>query len=301
MMRTIWISLLALAACGDNDLVTAPVSPMPSAPVEGVQAGRVPQPACMTRYSLGGRAPLECRLSLVDGDATHYITTCTIDPSYVGLNYYLPPVTDEIQLTPSGMLQHEVTQFLGSVSDNYQDATYTYDDSGQMIEALAVDRNGVTTFDSVVTQRSADGQPAAIAITESPLEFEGITYPATAHRSVDLTYDSNGRLIESVDSFQPSGTIFFDTSITYDDAALRRAYADYSDLQALVPDAGPPGTLHAFDILDANGNVLERGSDDGDGDASTVFIYDDQDRVIEVSTSDPVFPSQTVDYIYDCP
>jgi hypothetical protein len=63
-------------------------------------------------------------------------------------------------------------------------------------------------------------QPS-IAVATLPLVVYGVTFPATAHIAHAYSYDANGRLVADHGTFS-DGVAFWDETVHYDDAALRR-------------------------------------------------------------------------------
>jgi len=300
-MRTIWISVFAMGACGDGSGGTLPAPPMPAARLDSMPVDSpAPQPACYVRYGYPSHAPIECRLAFTGGDPDHYVTTCDPpDDAVRALGLATPALSDDVELDTSGRIVHELVQYpyTGLQDGVYQDITWTYDNAGRMLDRVTTNAAGTDIHDIVVSNRTANGDPASLAITQVPFSFGGTSYPSTANETLSYSYDGFGRVVDALATFHPSEAVFFDMSIEYEDAALRRNYVTYSDLQAAVPVAGPPGTVTSYDLVDEAGRILERGG----GDYVVDNRYDDAGRVIDTIVTTTTGQFQTIDFVYDCP
>jgi hypothetical protein len=119
-----------------------------------------------------------------------------------------------------------------------------------------------------------------------------------------LSYDGNDRLIGFQARFAPSGNLYFDESIAYDDHARRRVLSMKTDLSAEIPifppTEGPPTKL--YDLFDHDGRIIERRTIQASSghDHAERFRYDEQRRVLTTVLTSASY-SYTAREIYDCP
>src|SRR5262249_22787639 len=138
--------------------------------------------------------------------------------------------------------------------------------------------------------------------TGEPIEIYGVKYPGTAQRTGELTYDADGRLALQQYRFQPSGNLFFDRTILYDDVARRREYFTTVDTTVEIP--GSPGAGHgtSYDVVDEDGRIIEFENTRSQEDPPWVLDlrYDD-DGHLTTAISNFNGDTATASYVYDCP
>lgn len=308
-MRTLLsLSIVLAGACAD-----APTDPpaddflVPTARAAGLDGFDFTlifntTPSCMTRYDIVGvPRSAECRTALVGGDARHYVTTCP------AVNPYLP-TTRELQLDAADHLQLDVATYpdipgVASRPGRYA-TTYHHDAQGRLTAMETdSDREGMAGRTVVFGDVDASGNARSAAETNDPFVFDR-PYPSTAHSQWTLQYDAHDRLITFQARFSPSGNLYFDEAIAYDDHARRRVFSMKTDLSAEVPifppNPGPPTKF--YDLFDHDGRIVERRAIQpapGD-DWAQRFRYDERGRLLTTISQSASF-SYTAHEIYDCP
>jgi hypothetical protein len=315
-MRTLLLLLVVSSACTTAGEPAPPARRMPSA--SATIGGGAPEraPSCQIRYDYPGKdLHLTCQTELVNGDPHHYVTTCPDVAIPNGhffattLSYAGPRTRDEVILNAAGNLTRESWTTnarwytAGDTLTNGITTDYTYDAQGRFAGSMAVDASGAVLSESIVEQRDGDGRVIAMSSTLQPIRIRGVTYEGTAHQRLELRYGADdGRLAEIIYSFQPSGSVSYDRTIVYDDAALRRDYFTTVDIHAEVPSAGGAGHSVSYDVVDENGNVLEFMNQASEEDpASFLDMRYDADGRLVTAISTYLGDTATASYIYDCP
>lgn len=309
-MRTILLaSLAALGACASTP-EPAP-TPMTSARAASLADGGVPSTAaaCLTRYSYRWLdVQFDCPTEHVGGDPDHWVTSCAVPAGFGSLTPLdlhglgAPPLRYEAT-SEAGLLLHEVIDLLPGQSLGYvpeHDVSYVYDAQQRLAERIASDVNGVEIDHLVVGPRDAAGNPQSMALTTLPLVVYGVTYPATAHVATVYGYDADGRLVTDHKTFS-DGVAFYDETIHYDDAALRRDRVVIVDVSGEIHETGP-GYNTTHELTDAEGRLRELDHTTAGDVAPSVltYHYDDRSRLTSTIATRDGF-TETVDYIYECP
>ena len=305
-MRTQLLLTITLAgACAD---VASEVTPPTDFLVPSARPGELPgadftngvdvAPACLTRYDLtGGPTGVECHTAFVTGNPRHYITTC---PAVFPLMS-----SHEVELDASDRVVRDVRVYpaltIPAAPGGQLVDTYRYNAQGLLIDiasestlANIAGGNGTLVFGD----RDSAGNPRTASRSSDPWIIDGVTYPGTAHVTWSFEYDAHNRLLRSVSHFMPSGNVYLDLGIAYNDGARVRNFSASSNLHAEVAyfpaSSGPP--LASYDLFDSDGQLIES----RDTTRSRQLRYDEQGR--RVTT---VFHSDTYSYtsheIYDCP
>lgn len=309
MMRPLLLVLAISSACATTP-EAPPARRMPSASADF--GGGVPalQPSCMTRYdSPDLDAHFSCQTAFVGGDPHHYVTTCPEDSvlfvhhGFPGPESYgRPAFRDEVVLDAAGNLSHEVTTAMGPDATVVTVTDWLYDAQGRLSGRTISDGTGNVTFQSAVGERDALGRPLTTSATMQPIEIYGVTYPGTAHSTGELGYGEDDRLATLQFRYQPSGTLYYDRTILYDDVARRRSYFTTVDIQPLIPTAGGAGHATSYDVVDEEGRIIEfeNISNEENPESRLDLRYDDEGRLMTaISTYDGSIA--TASYIYDCP
>jgi YD repeat-containing protein len=315
-MRTLLLVLAISSACTTTGDEGPPARRMPSA--SATLGGGPPEraPWCQTRYDYPGHdLHLTCQTTLVNGDPHHYVTSCPDVAVPSGhafpttLSYAGPRVNEEIVLDAAGNVVRESWTTnaswytAGDTLTNGLTTSYTYDPQGELTGHTSVDNNGDVQGESVVDQRDSEGRIVAMTATLQPITIHGITYQGTAHARTELRYGPvDGRLAEIIHSFQPSGNVYYDRAIVYDDAALRRDFFTTVDLHGDVPTAGGAGHAISYEVVDENGHIIEFMNQASEVDPQSFLDvrYDDDGRVV-TAISTYLGQTATASYIYDCP
>jgi len=259
-------------------------------------------PSCMTRYDIAGLTPgVECRTALVDGDPRHYVTTCPAVHANLA-------TTHEVELDAADRLVHDVAIYpdvagMASRPGSYA-TTYHHDAEGRLV-AMETESHRVDMPGRMVAfgELDGDGNARVADVTSDPLVLDQI-YPSTAHSRWALTYDTHDRLIGFQARFAPSGNLYFDETIAYDDRARRRELSFKADLSAEIPssppNAGPP--TRQYDLFDRDGRIIERRALQASSGHNWAvrFRYDEQGRLL-TTVSDSTGYHYTAREIYDCP
>jgi YD repeat-containing protein len=311
-MRTILLTSL-LGACtsraGSPDPV--PARPMPTATVADVGNPDVPSTAaaCVTRYSYPSLGlVVGCTTEHVGGDPLHWVTSCALPADRSGPeshNAVVPPDRYEATADANGHLLHEVIDDMPTIPYGYHaphDVVYTYDDQHRLAELVQRDTSGAVIFDLVVGARDGDGNPLAITSTQIPFAPEGPPHPATGQTARTFSYDALGRLVADTATWG-DGVTYWNETISYDDADLRRDASVVVDLTSEFHDGGGPGLNLTHDFFDADGNLLEEDHTVAGDSAPSVFVdrYDDLARLTQTITTQLDSFVYTIDYIYECP
>jgi hypothetical protein len=282
---------------------------MPTGHTSILNEGQVPatEAACRTRwrYPKDG-IQIDCSTALVDGDPDHWVTSCNVPPGLGDDGFHgltVPPVRYEAT-AEDGFFLHEQID-LASMPTNYipwRDVTYSYDSQHRLTEIVRVAPDGVTRADLVVGARDAQGNVLSFEVAGPPLRHPvtGQVFPATAHISHPLQYDSHGRLAAD-QGFYSDGWKFWDETIHYDDRARRRDRTIIVDDSGEIHDSGGAGLNTQHEFVDPAGRVLTISYTQPDGPSEfVVFRYDDQSRVSSKIATVPGGFSSTTDYIYEC-
>jgi len=302
-MRTLLLPLPLMLACG----TTPPppdAPPIPTAKAEQMpDLGVAPPPACLTRYRYSELGiTFDCPTTFVGGDPHHYVTTCQ-PPAAANPYYFPPPDRDEIELDAGGRLVHEVQTYATPPAGWHavDDAVRVYTDDGQLQELTVRDGAGIELFHRQVDSRDAAGRPVTVSLRQIPLEIGGVSFPETGASQGALAYDDGGRLIDEAFHYTSTGHLYYDRSVSYDDAALRRDYALFADLTGVLPGAGHADTTLGYEQLDAADNILET-AHLSDPPSYFDYRYDEQGRVVtSVWTEQERSLGRVIQYIYDCP
>jgi YD repeat-containing protein len=296
-------TLVTLGACA-VDPVAPDEPPMPSArrtSGEMADAEFASAPACLTRYrypALG--VTFDCRTALVGGDPQHFVTTCPV-PVTPETQWH-PPDRDEVELDARGHVVHELTTFQvplgGGIGHPVEDTVNVYDAAGELQERTVTDGAGTVYSHSTVVDRDAARQPLHVSITVQPLTINR-TYPATAQTTGTYGYDHLGRLNKVQFVYPTIGFRYYDRTITYDERARRRSYMTIVDMSGVSPDLGGPAANPAYDLLDAEGRVLEYGALRDPGGAFVDYRYDPQGRLVSEVHSGHT-EALAINYVYDC-
>jgi hypothetical protein len=285
---------------------------MPSASASNLGDGSVPSTAaaCLTRYSYRWLdLRIDCPTEHVGGDPDHWVTSCAIPDGFASLDLHgleVPRLRYEAT-AEAGKMVHELIDLppglhLGFIPGH--DVSYIYDSQRRLAEIVKLDVNDVEFYDLVVGPRDAAGNPLSIAITVPPIvsRTDGTPFPATAHVAHAYGYDAIGRLVVDHGTFA-DGVQFWDETIGYDDAALRRDHVIIVDDSAEVHDGTGPGYNTTHEFLDASGHVLELAHTTPGDDAPYVvdYHYDGQSRVSSQIIMSVDGFSAAIDYIYECP
>lgn len=310
MRKLLALTIVILGAC--KVASDPPGPPMPSARGSTADMGfdsvQIPPAACITRwYYATLDITIDCSSVFVDDDPHHYVTSCPVPASVNSVYYLHPPDTDEVELDAAGQLVHQVSSWDHPPNGNssLEDTVYVYQADGHLQETTYTNEKGLWAH-SVVTSRDARGQPLTVSTDKQPDELDGHTYPATTHIADVYGYDELGRLETAQFTFTAVNALFFDRTITYDDAARRRSYLTIVDFSAIDPTGGGPGDNHAYELLDNNDLVIEFGNTrPGESPFHVNYRYDDQGRLVSETHNggwDPyhIYPL-TKSYIYDCP
>jgi hypothetical protein len=308
-MRTILLASLAVLGACASDPVTPP-PPMPSARAESFVDGAVPSTAgaCITRYTYPSLdLQFDCPTERVGGDPDHWVTTCAMPDGFgsVDLHGQGHPLLRYEATAEAGRLLHELIDYAPGLHPGFipwHDASYVYDSQHRLAELIRRDATDAEVYHLVIGPRNAGGAPLSMMVTVPPLTFYGVTYPATAHEALAYSYDPSGRLVADQGTFA-DGVKYWDETISYDDASLRRDHVIIVDTSAEIHDGGGPGYNTRHEFLDATGHLIELDAQTpGDpGPYVAVYRYDDQSRVsAQINTSTDGF-IEKVDYIYECP
>ncbi|HEY6179711.1 MAG TPA: hypothetical protein VIX73_34890 [Kofleriaceae bacterium] len=309
-MRTILLASLALGACA-SDPATPPPRPMPSARAQDLVDGDVPSTAaaCLTRYTFRWLdLQIDCPTELVGGDPDHWVTSCAIPDGFASLDLHgLGNLLLRHEATAeAGQLLHELIDYptglhLGFIP--WHDVSYVYDSQHRLSEMISIDPTGTLQSDLVIGPRDAAGNPLSMMVSVPPYVYPptGETFPATAHITHVYGYDAGGRLITDQGRFG-DGVKFWDETVSYDDAALRRDYVIIIDDSAEFHDGGGPGYNTRHEFLDDAGRLLE-GAYTTPGDPTPFVVdnrYDGQSRLSSQIRMSVDGHSETIDYIYEC-
>ncbi|MEO7730003.1 MAG: hypothetical protein ABIY55_03455 [Kofleriaceae bacterium] len=259
-------------------------------------------PSCMTRYDIAGLPPgVECHTALIDGNARHYVTTCPAVHASLA-------TTHELELDAADRLIHDVAVYPDVAGQSSRPGsyatTYHYDAQGRLA-AMETEstRDGMPGRMVAFGEPDASGNASSAAVTSDPLVLDQV-YPSTAHSQWALDYDASDRLIGFQARFAPSGNLYFDEAITYDDHARRRELSLKTDLSAEIPIFAPnlnPPTRQ-YDLFDHDGRIIERRAiqPSAGHDWAVRFRYDEQHRLL-TTVSDSADYHYTAREIYDCP
>lgn len=261
--------------------------------------------ACLARYSYRWLdLQIDCPTEHVGGDPDHWVTSCAIPAGFGSLDLHgrdVPPLRYEAT-SEAGFLLHEVIDMPPGLRLGYvpaHDVSYVYDAQHRLAERIALDVNGVEINHIVVGPRDAAGNPQSTAFTTLPLVVYGVTFPATAHSTHVYRYDANGRLVTDQGTFS-DGVAFWDETVHYDDAALRRDRLVIFDVSNEIHVTGP-GYNTTHELTDAGGRLLQLDhTTDGDTPYVVDYHYDDRSRLTRTIATRDGF-TETVDYIYECP
>ncbi len=307
MRKLLSLSFMLAGACADEPIDPPTDFVVPSARatnVDGFDFAELVGTAksCMTRYDIKGLARgVECRTALVDGNPRHYVTTCPA----VHANL---PTTHEVELDAADRLVRDVAIYpdvagMASRPGSYA-TTYAYDADGRLV-AMETEsqRAGMPGRMVAFGELDDNGNPRAADETSDPLVLDQ-TYPSTAHSRWTLAYDARDRLVSFQARFAPSGNLYFDETIAYDDHARRREFRIKVDLSAEIPifppNTGPP--TRQYDLFDRDGRIIERRAIQASPgrDWAERFRYDEEGRLL-TTVSDSAGYSYTAREIYDCP
>jgi YD repeat-containing protein len=257
-------------------------------------------PACLTRYhypDLG--VTFDCPTVFVGGDSRHFVTTCPAEQT--SRTQWHPPDRDEIELDAAGHVVHELATFQAPPNPHHpvEDTVYVYDAAGRLQDRSVTDGAGTVYFHATVVDRNPAGQPRTISFVQPPLTLNR-TYPETAQSIATYGYDDLGRLNKVQDTYPAVGVLFYDRAITYDEVARRRNSMTIIDLSGLGPEFGGPGSNPMYDLLDAEGRLLEFGNLRTGEESFIDYRYDPQGRLVsEVRSGDT--EARSINYVYDCP
>jgi|GEM_PF-3020134 len=259
-------------------------------------------PSCMTRYDIAGLPPgVECHTAPVGGDPRHTITTCPAVHPLLATTHELALDADD-RLTSDIAIYPDVP---GKPSRPGRYATtYHYDAGGKLVAMETVStREGMPGRMVAFGGYDGRGDARTADVTSDPLVLDQV-YPSTAHEQWALDYDASDRLTSFQARFSPSGNLFFDESISYDDRARRREFRLKSDLSAEIPifppNNNPP--TRQYDLFDHEGRIIERRAIQAASghDFAMRFRYDDDGRLLTTVSQSSAY-SYTAREIYDCP
>jgi hypothetical protein len=308
-MRTILlVSLAALGACASDPEPPAP--PMPTARADNLPDGTAPATtaACLTRYTypwLGLR--IDCSTVDVGGDAHHRVMSCAIPADFGSLNLHglsFPLLRHETTTDDRGFFLHELVDVPPGLHLGYvpgHDVSYVYDGLHRLAEIIQLDATDAEVYHLVVGPRDDVGNPVSLTIDVLPLAPFGVPLPATAHLAHAYTYDAHGRLIGDEGRYA-DGVKYYDETISYADAALRRDHVVLVDVSGETHDGSGPGFNSAHEFLDRAGHVLlvDRTVAGDPGPLVVGYRYDRHERLSTQTVTRSGF-TMKVDYIYECP